>query len=163
MTLTLRRMRPGEERRLYEVLRSAVIRGTVGHYDEAQRRAWAPSRPFEGWHDRLAMAECFVAVSDGLIVGFLSVTPAGHVDLAYVLPELHGTGIGHRLLERAEQEMRLTGVARMTTEASLAAKPFFARHGWVAEREETVVRSGQKLRRFRMYKVLEDQEETQAS
>jgi putative acetyltransferase len=154
VTLTLRRMRPGEEARLYEVLRSAVLRGTTRHYDEAQRRAWAPDRPLEGWVERLGTAQCFVAVVDGLVVGFLSVTPAGHVDLAYVLPERHGAGIGHQLLARAEQEMRLTGVERMTTEASLAAEGFFARQGWVAGNQETVLRNGLKLRRVRMHKVL---------
>ena len=163
MTLALRRMRPGEEARLYEVLRSAVIRGTVGHYDEAQRRAWAPDRPPDDWAERLGSAECFVAVTDGLVSGFLSVTPAGHVDLAYVLPERHGTGIGGRLLDRAEQEMLLTGVERMTTDASLMAEPFFVRHGWRRERQETVERGGQKLRRVRMAKSVAGQEETQAS
>lgn len=135
-------MRSGEEARLYEVLRSAVLRGTARHYDEAQRRAWAPDRPLEGWVNRLGMAECFVAVNDGLIVGFISVTRAGHVDLVYVLPEWHGSSIGHQLLWRAEEEMRLTGVERMTTEASLVAETFFARHEWDRGGEETVQRNG---------------------
>ena len=94
MALTLRRMRGGEEPRLYEVLRSAVIRGAVAHYDEAQRRAWAPDRPPEGRAQRLGRAECFVAVTGALIVGFIAVTPVGHVDLVYVLPERHGAGSG---------------------------------------------------------------------
>lgn len=163
MALTLRRMRAGEESRLYEVLRSAVIRGAVGHYDEAQRRAWAPDRPPEGWVARLERAECFVAVADGLIVGFMSVTPAGHLDLAYVLPERHGAGIGRRLLMRVEEEMRLTGIGCATTEASLVAEPLFARNGWRRDGEEMVERNGQKLRRVRMSKTLTDQDEIQAS
>ena len=163
MTLTLRRMRPGEEARLYEVLRSAVLRGTARHYDEAQRRAWAPDRPFEGWGERLAGSECFVCQVDDRIVGFMSVTATGHLDLAYVLPEMHGSGIGGRLLRRVEEEMRLTGVERMTTGASLVAQPFFERHGWIAEREETVHRNGQGLRRVRMRKALVDQSLSQAS
>ena len=163
MTLTLRRMRPGEEGRPYEVLRSAVLGGTLGHYDEAQRKAWAPNRPPEGWVERLGEGQCFVAVVDRLIVGFMSVTPAGHLDLAYVLPECHGSGVGRLLLERVEEEMRLTGVARMTTTATLAAERFFARNGWQVEGEETVERNGQKLRRVRMVKVLELQAGTQAA
>ena len=56
MALTLRRMRVGEESRLYEVLRSAVIRGAADHYDEAQRRAWAPDRASPNWAERLGSA-----------------------------------------------------------------------------------------------------------
>jgi putative acetyltransferase len=162
VTLTLRRMRPGEEARLYEVLRAAVLDGAAAHYDEAQRRAWAPPQPFEGWVERLNAAECFVALVAARIVGFVSTTAAGHVDLAYVLPELHGSGVAQRLLERAEAEMRLTGVERMTTGASLVARPFFMRNGWRVLREETVERGGQKFRRFRMAKTLAGQD-SQAS
>lgn len=157
MTLALRRMRRGEERQLYEVLRAAVLDGAAAHYDEAQRRAWAPPDPFEGWTERLGMAACFIALLDARIVGFVSITHAGHVDLAYVLPHLHGSGIAHRLLERAEAEMRLTGIERMTTEASLGARAFFKRQGWHVLGEETVERRGQKLRRIRMAKDLDVQ------
>ena len=164
MTLTLRRMRVGEETRLYEVLRSAVLRGTASRYNEAQRRAWAPDRPLEGWAERLGMAQCFVAVVDGMVVGFMAVTPGGHVDLAYVVAEHHRGGIGGRLLERVETEMRMTGVAAMSTGASLVAAPFFERHGWRRESEEVVERNGQELRRVRMAKSLEGQGElSQAS
>ncbi len=163
MTLHLRRMRPGEEPRLYDVLRAAVLRGAAAHYDEAQRHAWAPDRPFEGWNERLGTAECFVAVVAASIVGFVAASPAGHVDLAYVLPEYHGTGVASRLLSRIEAEMRLTDVDRLTTEASLVAEPFFTRQGWHCDGEETVERNGQKLRRIRMHKALIRQEESQAS
>jgi putative acetyltransferase len=154
MTLILRRMRPGEETRLYAILRTAVIDGAAAHYDEAQRHAWAPPDPFEGWAERLNTAECFVAVLSGRVVGFLSTTAAGHVDLAYVLPDLHGSGVAQRLLARAEAEMRMAGVERMTTGASLAAQRFFARNGWKVLAEETVERGGQRLRRVRMAKDL---------
>ena len=163
MTLALRRMRPSEEGRLYEVLRDAVLNGAAAHYDEAQRHAWAPDTPFEGWVERLGTTECFVAVLGARIVGFIAATPAGHVDLAYVLPEYHGKDVARRLLDRVEAEMRLMHVDRLTTGASLVAEPFFARHGWSRDGEETVDRNGQKLRRVRMFKRLSYQDDSHAS
>lgn len=154
MNLTIRRMRPGEEGRLYEVLRAAVIHGTTDHYNEAQRRAWAPSQPFAGWVDNLRSAESFVAVVDNLVAGFMTVSPDGHLDFAFVAPEFHRQGIGRALLDRAEREMQLTGIETMTTGASLVARAFFAQNGWREDAEEVIERSGQKLRRFRMHKRL---------
>ncbi|MBM9595357.1 GNAT family N-acetyltransferase [Roseitranquillus sediminis] len=152
--LTLRRMRPGEEGRLWEVLRSAVLKGTAEHYDDAQRKAWAPSKPEISWPARLSVDACFVALLDTLVVGFMAADEHGHIDLAYVLPDMKNSGIGTRLLERIEGEMQLNGVRRLTTDASLVAQPFFERRGWTSGRTETVTRNGQSLRRVKMHKNL---------
>ncbi len=154
-TLTLRRMRSGEELRLYEVLRAAVLKGAVGDYDEAQRRAWAPNRPAVSWPDRLRAQHCFIADDGKRILGFMAVSPEGHLDLAFVAPEASGCGIGSQLLARVENEMRLSDIFEMTCAASTGLRRLLERRGWEALREETVHIGGAALRRTRMRKRLD--------
>jgi putative acetyltransferase len=155
LSLTLRRMRPGEEPRLYEVLRASVMKGTAGDYDEAERRAWAPARPAVSWPDRLQLLQTFVAADGQRPIGFIAVSRDGHLDLAYVTPELIGRGIGGQLLDRVETEMRLSDVGEMTCDASKGFRRLLERRGWEVVKEEVVRRGGVALARTRMRKRLD--------
>jgi putative acetyltransferase len=50
--------------------------------------------------------------------------------------------------------LRAVSVQRVTTHASLAARPFFDRHGFQLDAEESVECRGAYLRRFAMHKQL---------
>ena len=85
--LTLRPMRPRQEARLWDVVRAAVMQRAQVQYDAAQRRAWAPASPADGWADRLhRRAQRFVTVLDEAIVGLTAVTFGGHLDCAHTRP-----------------------------------------------------------------------------
>lgn len=79
----------------------------------------------------------------------------GYLDLAFVAPEAARQGVGSALLAGIEEIVRARGITRMTTQASLVAKPFFARHGWQVETRQSVERQGVTLTNFRMWKDLD--------
>jgi uncharacterized spore protein YtfJ/GNAT superfamily N-acetyltransferase len=65
-----------------------------------------------------------VAEESGRVVGFVAVD-GGELSALYVLPELWGRGVGHRLLEAA-------GPVRVlwVLEANERGRSFYERHGW---------------------------------
>ncbi len=58
----------------------------------------------------------------------------------YVLPDVKGSGVGHALLEAALAETRKRGDAAMELNVNKrnSAKDFYARHGFVVERDEVL-------------------------
>lgn len=145
----------------------AVREGAAGFYDAAQRAAWAPDPDEAGdgdadgdgdgdadgdadGGDRLAGQWCLVAERAGAVVGFMSLTPAGYLDMAFVLPEEMGRGTAGALHDALIDRARAAGLARLDTHASHLARRFLARRGWQVEAAETVDRRGQRLDRFRM-------------
>jgi putative acetyltransferase len=58
----------------------------------------------------------------------IAIDEAGHVDLAFVLPSAAGMGVGRALLNAAERWASAHGATRLSTEASLVARPFFERN-----------------------------------
>lgn len=153
--IAIRRFRDADAEATARVFFAAVRVGTADHYAEAQRRAWCPALP-EGpdWRARLAGPACWVAVSGGEVVGFMTLDRTGYIDLAFVHPDHAGAGVGARLYAMVEEAARADGVERLSVKASLAAQPFFARHGFVVIRENAVALRGAVLANVTMEKPL---------
>ncbi len=133
----------------------AVHEGARNVYSPAQRLAWGGATiDLDRWRERIAPMQGFVAEDAGEPVGFMTIDADGHIDLAFVLPSQAQRGVGAKLLGAVEDWARMQGVARLTTFASLAARPFFARHGWVVVERQQVARGGAVLERYSMEKVL---------
>ncbi|MCB1493266.1 MAG: GNAT family N-acetyltransferase [Rhodobiaceae bacterium] len=153
--VTVRRFEPVDCDATARIFFDAVHVGAAGHYDAEQRRAWAPERPDGArWLDRLTGQSTFVAERAGAVVGFMTLDPSGHIDLAFVAPEAMGQGIAFALYRAVEAEAVRLGLDHLTTEASLVARPFFVRQGWQVVRAQTVERRGVTLSNVRMEKRL---------
>ncbi|MEM8632846.1 MAG: GNAT family N-acetyltransferase [Pseudomonadota bacterium] len=123
------------------VFAAAVETGAAGHYDAAQRRAWAARSAHEGfWPERLAKLTTVVATDmEKRIVGFASMRAEdGYLDLLFIDPGLRGRGLADELLRRLVDAALSLGLKRMTTHASLVARSFFARNGWQEDSRKTV-------------------------
>lgn len=96
----------------------------------------------EQWwsHDRtvqaIASGRVLVAERDGAVIGMAAYTVQGDVlDLwrLYVVPEAHGSGAGHALLEAVlagpARDLRVVRLAHM--EGNTVARAFYERHGFV--------------------------------
>lgn len=92
------------------------------HTDD-EARAWVA-----GW-DLTAYDVC-VAVLGGEVVGYTRATPSWLDDL-YVAPEAQGRGVGTALIERV-LSTHPDGVGLWVFESNVAARSFYARHGFVA-------------------------------
>ena len=140
-----------------EVFHHAVMQGAAGYYSLAQRDAWASALPREtaAWAARQALFTTLVATCDGRCVGFVELDiGGGRIETLYVWPALARHGIGGRLLDYAEDEMRAQGVERLRIEASLILAPGLERRGWVRRGEEWVERRGERLNRIVLEKPL---------
>ena len=154
MEFTLRSYATQDADALGAIFYRAVHEGAATRYTADERAAWVPEPPKgAGWEAKLAKSDGVVAESDGKIVGFMTRQGAAF-DMAYVLPEVMGTGVAGVLCAVLEGRARAEGVERMTVEASLLAEPFFARRGWALVRRQKVERRGVKLQNCLMEKTL---------
>lgn len=133
-----------------------TVRGAAGPaYDGQQRAAWAPKVPdTDEWRERLRSATTLVAEDSEGLAGFLSLDDTGYLDLAYVREDRIGTGVAKALYDALLPRARAAGLSQLCTDASVMARRFFERQGWVVVREQHPVRRGVQLTNFRMQKVL---------
>lgn len=147
----IRRFRETDAAATARVFYDSIHNATRAFYDAAQRQAWAPRIPdTDAWRARIAPQIAFVAERDGAVIGFMTLRSDGHLDLAFVAPDTVGQGVAKALYDAILAAAFAAGMRRLTTEASLLARPFFARQGWTVLREEAVERDGVRLTRFQM-------------
>jgi predicted N-acetyltransferase YhbS len=79
----------------------------------------------------------FVAIQNDQVVGTASLDNFGSAEnpdyyavTVFVLPELHGQGIGTRLMQAVESEARKLGAERITVRAAITAKGFYLKLGY---------------------------------
>jgi predicted N-acetyltransferase YhbS len=85
-----------------------------------------------------AQSQCtLVAIQDGEVVGTASLANFGSEEnpdyyavSVFVLPELHGQGIGTRLIETVESKAWEVKAERITVRASITAKGFYSKLGY---------------------------------
>jgi putative acetyltransferase len=124
-------------------------------YTEEQVLAWAPDEIDAGaWTRRHETRRAWLAELGSTIVGFIELESSGHLDMAYVHPDYQRRGVGSALLAQVEVTARKQGIRRLFTEASITARPFFERRGFLLIAPQTVVLRGQCFANFRMEKPL---------
>lgn len=153
--MEVRSFEPADAVPLGQVFHRAVREGAAHRYSREQVAAWAPSVPESpAWETRLAAADTVVAVEGETRLGFMNVDESGYLDLAFVLPEQMGQGVSDLLYAVLESRARARGIARLTTQASLLAEPFFTRQGWSVVRRQEVEIGGVVLENAWMEKLL---------
>lgn len=151
----VRALRDDDVPALCRLFHDSVHRGAVAHYDARERAAWSPAVPDAArWRRRLAGQIGFVAECDGAIAGFMTASPDGRVDLAYVAPDRIGAGVAAALYDRLEAALRAQGARVLTTSASRMARGFFLRRGWAAVADDPVIRNGVRFDNLAMTKKL---------
>ncbi len=100
-----------------------------------------------GWHT-------LVADEHGEVAGFAVLEESGHLDMLYCCADAVGRGVGSLLYAAVEERACGLGVGRVSTVASITARPFFVRHGFAVLRRNTVWRQGTALTSFSMEKAL---------
>jgi len=141
--------------RLLEIFHDAVHRGAAGEYSEEQRRAWAPENmDLAAFTAALTTQQTWVAEIDGTVVGFSDLAPNGYVNMMFAHPDYQGQGIATTLLSQVEHAATTQGMQRLITEASVTARPFFEKRGFMLTAEQWVPLRGQTLTNFLMEKWL---------
>jgi putative acetyltransferase len=130
-TPTIRPYRATDRAATALVYYRAVREGTTAHYTDAQRAAWAPrATPDLSKPHKLLGQWAWVAEENGQITGFMSLCHDGLLDMAFVLPEVMGTGTATALYAALIAKARAERLPRLTVEASPYSHGFLRKHGW---------------------------------
>lgn len=139
----LRPYEPGDTAATRGVFHAAVRRTALGHYSEAQVRAWAPDEAdLDRWDRRRVTATTVVAVAEGGVVGFADLTDAGEMDMLFVHPDHARRGIATALVNHVTDEARRRGMHRVDVRASRVLQPLLERLGFVVDEDRPHNRAG---------------------
>ena len=81
------------------------------------------------------------------MVGFGDMDRSGYLDRLYVHKDYQRQGIATAICDRLEREVT---VGKITTHASITAKPFFQKRGYEVIKEQQVIRGGVALTNYVM-------------
>ncbi len=153
--VTLRPYRSDDAPALLALFRDTIRRINNRDYSPAQIAAWASDDiDTVAWFGRFAERFVPVAEDAGRPVGFAELEPDGHIDRVYVAADHQRRGIGRLLLDAVLAEARRVGLARLFTEASITARPFFEDQGFVVMAPQVVMCRGAEFVNYRMERVL---------
>lgn len=118
-------------------------------YSEEQRKVWATGQvDIKVWNESFLNNYTLVATDGTLILGFSDIDATGYLDRLYVHKDYQGIGVATMLCEALEAHSFLYGSERITTHASITAKPFFLKRGYQIVKEQQVIREGVSLTNY---------------
>ncbi|QDW63223.1 GNAT family N-acetyltransferase [Oerskovia sp. KBS0722] len=124
-------------------------------YSPEQVAAWGSDDiPLDAWGVKRLQTGTVVAVEGDEVLGFSDVDERGYVDMMFVDPAVTRRGVASALLDHVTRTAREHGAVELTTYASLTARPFFEKHGFVVVEERQPVLRGVSLTNFSMRKPL---------
>lgn len=151
--LTIRPYQSADLDAVIAIFQGAVRKVAVRDYDQAQIDAWAQVER-DRWEVRRLSRPTWIAFVGQSPAGFTDLEADGHLDMMFVHPAHQGVGVATALLERVEASAQEQGLARLFTEASITARPFFERRGFRVVTAQSVEVRGQRLTNFRMEKFM---------
>ncbi|WP_264447710.1 GNAT family N-acetyltransferase [Bacillus cereus] len=126
----------------------------VKDYNVLQLQAWAPDRlDRERWLESLEKNVCYVADYKGVIVGFGDYNDEHYVDRLFTHKDYQGKGIASYIIQKLEKEAVKLHHREIYTEASITAKPFFERNGYICLKEQKKQHNGQIFINYVMKKI----------
>lgn len=152
--LTVRPYAPGDADATVDIFLRAIREVASKDYDQAQIDAWAKVEDRGAWARARASGQTWIVQREGVPIGFAGLEPDGLLNMMFVHPDHRSFGAASLLLATVEAEAKKQGLGRIFTEASLTARAFFERRGFVVLASQRVERRGQILENFRMEKAL---------
>ena len=154
--ITLRGYQPSDAAATLNVFTEAITQTAAAHYTAEQIDVWAKPgrRDLAAWDKAMSERASVVAIQGAEVVGFSDVNRHGYIDMLFVSPRHLRRGIARTLLRFVEQQARSAKTAELTSDVSVAARPFFESLGFDVVREQRPVKDGVELTNYRMRKKL---------
>ena len=155
-TVTVRPYQANDAEGTLAVFLDAVTVTAATDYSPEQVAAWsAPQeRNLAEWNLARTGLGTVVAISDGELAGFSDVSADGYIHMMFVASRCGRRGVARDLLAAVERRAHRIGVSSLSTNASITARPFFERYGFVVVAEQHPITRGVRMRNFRMVKQL---------
>lgn len=119
-------------------------------YTKEQLAVWATGKiDLNAWHQSFSAHYTVVAVEAETIIGFGDIDKTGYLDRLYVHRDFQRQGVATAICNALEQAVQAD---KITTHASITAKPFFEKRGYRVIREQSVERGGVRLTNYVMKK-----------
>lgn len=140
---------------LTDIFYDTIHQVAIEKYTQEQVNAWAPKPVnYEYWRQRLEQLPPYVAEIDGLVVGFITLTPTGHIEWTYTHKNYQRRGIASALYDHLESQAQKQGLSRLSVNASKFARPFFDKKGFSVVCQNDTEKDGQVLLNWTMEKYL---------
>lgn len=130
-------------------------------YTPDQLHAWATGYvDLCQWDKSFTENYTLIAETDDEIVGFGDIDKNGYLNRLFVHRDYQGIGIATAICDKLETTV---DVSKIVTEASITARPFFEKRGYILICEQQVERNGMKLTNYLMEKDRRKHHESNSS
>lgn len=154
----IRRARGEEAEQIFSIVSQTIDACYTGWYSQKIVGAFHDFHSIENIISDIERETCFVALSDGRIVG-TAVADAPQVHRLFVSPDVQGKGCGSLLLRAAEEEIGKVS-SYVQVDSSLPAERFYEQMGY-GLKEECADEIGGETIRWKVYeKVLNNKNST---
>ncbi len=129
--MKIRRMRPGEGKRLAELLYSSVHRLCADVYTPEELEAWAPKKMDTAKLTYSLMRNVTWVMEDGgRPVGFVCIERDGYVNRLFTHPDYTGRGVATELMDTAAAWAKKHGINRIFLASSRVGYGFYMKYGF---------------------------------
>lgn len=137
--MLIREYSPSDCKETAELFFHTVHTVNAKDYTEEQLNAWASGKTdLNKWNQSLQAHYSIVAVEGSSIVGFGDIDKTGYLDRLYVHKDHQGQGIATAICDELEKTVH----GKVTTHASITARPFFEKRGYIVVKKQLVERQG---------------------
>lgn len=153
--IRLRKAEANDLPELHSVFEKSVRNSCNKDYTDQQINAWIERASPSRWQELFASDLQFVTAEETnsfQLAGFTSFNRQGYLHSMFVQPQHQGKGIATLLLNYAEDFVSRNHIPSLFAEVSLTARPFFEKHGFVAEEKQLIKVNGVGMINFRMRK-----------
>ena len=155
--LSIRRFSDSDGDHCLRLFRDTVRRINAKDYTATQILAWASDdTDAKRWISRFSGRHAYVAQMEGAIVGFSDMSSDGHLDRLFVSADHQRLGIGTALISQLLCDAASHDIDVVYTDASITARPFFAKMGFGNPVEQSVECRGSTFTNFRMTRSTTD-------
>lgn len=153
MSVTIRVYRPEDCAGMARLFYDTVHTVNAADYTSEQLNAWATGEvDLDVWNESFLAHHTVVVEYEGTLIGFGDMDESGYLDRLYVHKDYQRQGIATAICDVLEGA---SSNREFVTHASITAKPFFEKRGYVAVKEQQVERRGVLLTNFVMEKSYE--------
>lgn len=145
----IREYEPSDCKELAGMFYNTVHSVNARDYTKEQLNVWATGKvDLEKWNRTLLEHYSIVAIDDKIIIGFGDIDKTGYLDRLFVHKDYQGKGVATAICNKLEQDVQ----GKIVTHASVTARPFFEKRGYIVVKEQQVEREGELLTNYIMEK-----------
>ncbi|MDE7094835.1 MAG: GNAT family N-acetyltransferase [Oscillospiraceae bacterium] len=148
--MIIRNYQPSDCKALADLFYHTVHVINAKDYTQKQLDVWASDNiDLEKWNWSFQEHDSIIAVEHGIIIGFGDIDKTGYLDRLYVHKDYQRKGVATAICNQLESR----NFKKIITHASITARPFFEKRGFIVIKKQQVERKGIFLTNFLMEKI----------